>query len=473
MRKKNKSYPILEKITVSDFAAEGKCLARHGEIVVFIEGIVAPDDVVDLRVFKQKKNFWEAQVIKIHEASSQRTTPFCQHFGVCGGCKWQHIPYTTQLAQKQDQVTDNLERIGKIHLPEIQPILPSKETTYYRNKLEYTFSSNRWLTDEDMQKGEITDRTALGFHIPKRFDKILDIETCYLQPDPSNKIRLAVREFARQNNYPFFDLVKQEGFLRNLIIRTTTTSELMVIVQVFSKDEPKLYALLDFLRDTFPAITSLQYVINSKGNETFHDLEVVTYHGKSYITEKMEDLEFRVGPKSFYQTNAEQALELYKIARNYADLKGDELVYDLYTGTGTIANFVARQARKVVGLEYVPMAIEDAKINSEVNGISNTEFFAGDMKDLLTEDFLQENGHPDVVITDPPRAGMDAKVVEMLLKVAPQRIVYVSCNPATQARDLALLDEKYVVMAVQPVDMFPHTYHVENVAWLERRPVSN
>ncbi|MDJ1472696.1 23S rRNA (uracil(1939)-C(5))-methyltransferase RlmD [Cytophagaceae bacterium DM2B3-1] len=473
MRKKNKSYPILEKITVSDFAAEGKCLARYGEIVVFIEGIVAPGDVVDLRVFKQKKNFWEAQVIKIHEASSQRTTPFCQHFGVCGGCKWQHIPYTTQLAQKQDQVTDNLERIGKIHLPEIQPILPSKATTYYRNKLEYTFSSNRWLTDEDMQKGEITDRTALGFHIPKRFDKILDIETCYLQPDPSNKIRLAVREFARQNNYPFFDLVKQEGFLRNLIIRTTTTGELMVIVQVFSKDEPKLYALLDFLRDTFPAITSLQYVINAKGNETFHDLEVVTYHGKPYITEKMEDLEFRVGPKSFYQTNAEQALELYTIARTYADLKGDELVYDLYTGTGTIANFVARQAKKVVGLEYVPMAIEDAKINSEVNGISNTAFFAGDMKDLLTEDFLQANGYPDVVITDPPRAGMDAKVVEMLLKVAPQRIVYVSCNPATQARDLALLDEKYVVMAVQPVDMFPHTYHVENVAWLEKRPVSN
>lgn len=473
MRKKNKNYLILEKITVSDFAAEGKCLARHGEIVVFIEGMVAPGDVVDLRVFKQKKNFWEAQLLKIHEPSSQRTSPFCQHFGVCGGCKWQHIPYTTQLAQKQDQVTDNLERIGKIHLPEIQPILPSKETTYYRNKLEYTFSSNRWLTDEDMQKEEITDRTALGFHIPKRFDKILDIETCYLQPDPSNKIRLAVREFARKNNYPFFDLVKQEGFLRNLIIRTTTTGELMVIVQVFIKDEAKLYALLDFLRHTFPAITSLQYVINAKGNETFHDLEVVTYHGKPYITEKMEDLEFRVGPKSFYQTNAEQALALYKIARNYADLKGDELVYDLYTGTGTIANFVARKAKKVVGLEYVPMAIDDAKINSEINGISNTAFFAGDMKDLLTEDFLQKNGHPDVVITDPPRAGMDAKVVEMLLKAAPQRIVYVSCNPATQARDLALLDEKYVVMAVQPVDMFPHTYHVENVAWLEKRPVSN
>ncbi len=468
-KKKNKQQPVLEQITISDFAAEGKCIARHGDIVIFVEGAVAPGDVVDLRVFKQKKNFWEAQAIRIHTFSPQRTAPFCEHFGTCGGCKWQHIPYETQLRQKHQQVIDNLQRIAKVPLPDIQPILPSQDTTYYRNKLEYTFSSNRWLTNEDMQKGDIADRTALGFHIPKRFDKILDIEKCYLQPDPSNRIRLAVRQFARENNYPFFDLVKQEGFLRNLIIRTTTTGEVMVIVQVFQNDEEKIYPLLDFLRNTFPEITSLQYVINAKGNETFHDLEVVAYHGLPYITEQMEDLQFRIGPKSFYQTNAVQALELYKIAQGYAQLQGHELVYDLYTGTGTIANFVARQARKVIGLEYIPMAIEDAKVNSAVNGITNTEFYAGDMRDLLNEAFLQQHGHPDVVITDPPRAGMDARVIEMLLQAAPQRIVYVSCNPATQARDLALLDEKYAVTAVQPVDMFPHTYHVENVVCLEKR----
>jgi len=357
-----------------------------------------------------------------------------------------------------------------VPLPEIQPILPSGQTTYYRNKLEYTFSSNRWLTTEDMQSGdEVADRTALGFHIPRRFDKILDIENCYLQPDPSNRIRLAVREFARQHGYPFFDLVKQEGFLRNLIIRTTTTGEVMVIVQFFRDDEEKRNRLLVFLKTSFPEITSLLYVINPKGNETFHDLEVMPFHGEPYITERMEDLQSRVGPKSFYQTNATQALELYKVARQYANLQGHELVYDLYTGTGTIANFVARQARNVIGLEYVPMAIEDAKVNSQINGIRNTEFFAGDMKDLLNASFLNNHGHPDVVITDPPRAGMDASVVEMLRQAAPQRIVYVSCNPATQARDLALLDETYAVTAVQPVDMFPHTYHVENVALLQKR----
>ncbi len=470
MRKKNKQQPILEKITVSDFAAEGKCLARHGEMVVFIDGIAAPGDVVDLRVTKQKKNFWEAQVVQIHTYSAQRTTPFCQHFGTCGGCKWQHIPYEIQLQQKHQQVIDNLQRIAKVPLPEIQPILASPQTTFYRNKLEYTFSSNRWLTTNDMQSGEeILDRTALGFHIPRRFDKILDIETCYLQPDPSNAIRLAVREFVRKNKYPFFDLVKQEGYLRNLIIRTTTTGELMVIVQFFSEDEALRVPLLEYLKQSFPQITSLQYVINSKGNETFHDLEVVLYHGLPYITERMEDLQFRVGPKSFYQTNAVQALELYKVARSFAKLQGHELVYDLYTGTGTIANFVARQAKKVIGLEYVPMAIEDAKVNSQINGITNTDFYAGDMRDKLTGSFIQQNGIPDVVITDPPRAGMDEAVVMTLLDAAPQRIVYVSCNPATQARDLAWLDATYTVTAVQPVDMFPHTYHVENVVCLERK----
>jgi 23S rRNA (uracil1939-C5)-methyltransferase len=470
MRKKNKQQPVLEQITISDFAAEGKCIARHGEIVIFVEGIAAPGDVGDLRITKQKKSFWEAQVLRIHHLSPQRTTPFCEHFGTCGGCKWQHIPYEVQLHQKHQQVTDALQRIAKVPLPKIQPILASQATQFYRNKLEYTFSSNRWLTDADMQSGEeILDRTALGFHIPRRFDKILDIEKCYLQPDPSNRIRLAVRQFARENNYPFFDLVKQEGYLRNLIIRTTTTGEVMVIVQFFSDDEEKRGDLLNFLRNEFPEITSLQYVINAKGNETFHDLDVVLYSGKPFITERMENLEFRVGPKSFYQTNAVQALELYKIARNYARLQGDELVYDLYTGTGTIANFVAQQARKVIGLEYVPMAIEDAKVNSAINGIGNTEFYAGDMRDLLNETFIETHGRPDVVITDPPRAGMDARVVEMLLQAAPRRIVYVSCNPATQARDLALLDEKYTVTAVQPVDMFPHTYHVENVVCLEQK----
>jgi len=470
MRKKNKTPLILEGISITDFAAEGKCIARHGDVVIFVEGAVAPGDVADLRITKQKKNFWEAQPVRLLELSADRTTPFCQHFGTCGGCKWQHVPYEVQLRQKQQQVTDALQRIAKVPLPDIQPIMPSAQTTYYRNKLEYTFSSNRWLTNEDMQRDDIQDRTALGFHIPKRFDKILDIETCYLQPDPSNPIRLAVRQFVRENNYPFFDLVKQEGFLRNLIIRTTTTGEVMVIVQLFYKDEEKINRLLDFLQHTFPEITSLQYVINGKGNETFHDLEVVLYHGKPYITERMEDLQFRVGPKSFYQTNAVQAQELYKIARQYAGLQGHELVYDLYTGTGTIANFVARQARQVIGLEYVPMAIDDARVNSQINGITNTEFFAGDIKDLLDPAFLAQHGQPDVVITDPPRAGMDARVVEMLLQAAPQRIVYVSCNPATQARDLALLDAQYTVTAVQPVDMFPHTYHVENVVALDKKP---
>ncbi len=471
MRKKNKQQPILEKVTISDFAAEGKCIVRHEDRVIFVEGAVAPGDVVDLRITRQKKSFWEAQPVYIHSYSERRTEPFCQHFGTCGGCKWQHIPYDWQLQQKHQQVVDNLQRIAKVELPEIQPILPSGETVFYRNKLEYTFSSYRWLTEDEIQQDQILDRTALGFHIPKRFDKILDIEQCYLQPDPSNRIRLAVREFGRANGYTFFDLVKQHGLLRNLIIRTATTGELMVIVQFFYKDEEKITQLMTFLNQSFPEITSLQYVINPKGNETFGDLEVILFAGLPYITERMEDLQFRVGPKSFYQTNARQAWELYKIARTYAALQGDELVYDLYTGTGTIANFVAHQARKVIGLEYVPMAIEDAKVNAQINDIANTEFFAGDMKDLLSPAFLAQHGKPDVVITDPPRAGMDERVVQTLIEAAPEKIVYVSCNPATQARDIALMDSHYKVVAVQPVDMFPHTYHVENVVLLERRPI--
>jgi len=362
---------------------------------------------------------------------------------------------------------DSLTRIAKVVLPPIRPILPSAATTYYRNKLEFTFSSNRWLTAEEMAAREDLERSALGFHVPRRFDKIVDIQHCYLQPDPSNPIRLSVRDYARRHGFPFFDHVRMEGFVRNLIVRTTLTGEVMLIVQVGFPQMQWLEGLLNHVRKEFPQITSLQYVINSKGNDTFHDLEVKLYHGLPYITERMEDLQFRVGPKSFYQPNAAQAYELYKIARSFARLEGSETVYDLYTGTGTIANFVARQARKVIGLEYVPMAIEDAKVNAQINDIANTQFFAGDIKDLLTDEFLATHGHPDVVITDPPRAGMDEAVTRMLLKAAPRRIVYVSCNPATQARDLAILDEKYAVQDVQPVDMFPHTYHVENVVLLE------
>lgn len=467
MKRRKEKQEVLEKITIQDIAAEGKCIARQEDMVIFVDGSVAPGDVVDLRVTRKKKNFMEASLIRFHSYSTKRGTPFCEHFGVCGGCKWQHIPYEAQLQYKQQQVIDNLERIAKVPIPAVNPILPASEATYYRNKLEFTFSSSRWLTAEDIKSQESLDKNALGFHIPKRFDKILDIEHCYLQTDPSNAIRLAVKKYAQENNIPFFDLVKQEGFLRNLIIRTTNTGEIMVILQVYYDDWNVLEPMLQHLHQEFPQITSLQYIINSKGNDTFQDLDVVTFAGKPYITEQMEGLQFRVGPKSFYQTNAQQAYELYKIARELADLKRQETVYDLYTGTGTIALFIARQASKVVGLEYVAMAIEDAKVNTKINNISNASFFAGDIKDLLTEKFMEVNGWPDVVITDPPRAGMDPKVVEMLLKAAPQKIVYVSCNPATQARDIALLDAKYAVKVIQPVDMFPHTYHVENVVLLE------
>jgi 23S rRNA (uracil1939-C5)-methyltransferase len=470
MRKQKKEkFPLLKNITISGIAAEGKCIARAEDMVVFVEGMVAPGDVVDLQITRKKKNFIEAAPVHFHSRSSQRTEPFCEHFGVCGGCKWQHIPYHTQLSYKQQQVTDNLERIAKVPLPPVQEILPSAETSYYRNKLEFTFSPNRWLTQEDIQSSKQFDRRTLGFHIPKRFDKILDIAHCYLQPEPSNPIRLAVKEYARNHNLSFFDNVKNEGFLRNLIIRTSGTSEVMVILQVYHDDRPAIEHLLDHILTNFPEITSLQYVINPKGNDTFHDLEVHLFAGKAYITEQMENLQFRVGPKSFYQTNSLQAYELYKITREYARLQGHETVYDLYTGTGTIANFVAHQARKVVGLEYVEMSIEDAKVNSQINHIHNTTFLAGDMKHLLTEDLYSRHGKPDVVITDPPRAGMDPQVIDMLLVAAPERIVYVSCNPATQARDIALMDAKYAVKAVQPVDMFPHTYHVENIVQMERK----
>ena len=458
---------VLEGVTIEGIAAEGKCIARVDEQVVFVEK-VAPGDVVDVRITRKKPSFMEGTPVKFHSYSKDRVEPFCKHFGTCGGCKWQHIPYDMQLSYKHQQVVDNLERIAKVELPEIQPILGSANTQYYRNKLEYTFTNWKWLTKEEIETEDELDRRALGFHMPGRFDKILDIDKCYHQADPSNDIRNGVRDYCIEHDIPFYDLVKKTGNLRNLIIRNSVLNEWMVIIQ-FALDEEKNEGLLEYLRDGFPELTSIQYVINNQPNENFHDLEVVCFHGKAYITEEMEGIQFRVGPKSFYQTNAKQAYELYKIAQDFANIQPEEVVYDLYTGTGTIANFVAKQAKQVVGVEYVEAAIEDAKVNSEINGIENTSFFAGDMKDVLTDEFLKENGQPDVVITDPPRAGMHPDVVKMLLRIEAHRIVYVSCNPATQARDLALLDEKYSVAKVQPVDMFPQTHHVENVVSLELR----
>lgn len=464
-KSKKKKFEILEQVKIEDMVAEGKCLARHDNMVIFVAG-VAPGDVVDLRITRKKKSFLEAEPVHFHELSELRVQPFCEHFGTCGGCKWQHIGYDTQLYFKQKQVKDNLERIGKVPLPEFDPILGSEKTRYYRNKLEYTFSNTSWLTKEQIQSGQEFDRDALGFHIPGRFDKILDIKHCYLQPDPSNAIRLEVRKYAKEHNLPFFDIVKQVGYMRNLIIRTANTGELMVIVQVYEDRPEEMQALMEHLAATFPEITSLQYVVNAKGNETFHDLEVICYKGLPYIHEEMEGIKFRVGPKSFYQTNADQAYELYKRTRELANLSGNELVYDLYTGAGTIANFVAKQAREVIGIEYVPSAIEDAKINSQINNITNTTFYAGDMKDILSDELIARHGRPEVVITDPPRAGMHEDVVQKLLQVHPNRIVYVSCNPATQARDIEWLSEKYDVTRVQPVDMFPQTHHVENIVLL-------
>ena len=462
----------MEKVTITDVAAEGKAIARVDDMVVFVPYVV-PGDVVDLQVKRKKHHYAEAEAVYFHSYSPVRAVPFCQHYGVCGGCKWQILPYEEQIKYKQKQVTDNLTRIGKIELPEISPILGSKKTQYYRNKLEYTFSNKRWLTAEEVKQEVTYDQmNAVGFHIPTAFDKVLAIEKCWLQDDITNRLRNSIRDFAYAHGYSFQNLRTHEGMLRNLIVRTSSTGELMVILvcKIESDEEMERYReLLQFVADTFPEITSLLYFINNKVNDTITDLEVHTFCGKDHIYEEMEGLRFKVGPKSFYQTNSEQAYELYKVAREFAGLTGNELVYDLYTGTGTIANFVARQARQVVGIEYVPEAIEDAKVNSNINGITNTLFYAGDMKDLLTDDFIQEHGRPDVIITDPPRAGMHQDVVDVILRAEPQRIVYVSCNPATQARDLQLLDAKYRVTAVQPVDMFPHTHHVENVVRLEKR----
>lgn len=472
MARKKKELPLLEKVTITDVAAEGKAVAKVNELVIFVPYVV-PGDVVDLQVKRKKNHYAEAVAVKFHEKSPLRTEPFCSHFGVCGGCKWQCLSYEEQLKYKQKQVFDNLTRIGKVELPEFRPILGSEKTRFYRNKLEFTFSNKRWLTEEEVKQDVKYDQmNAVGFHIPGAFDKVLAIDKCWLQDDISNQIRNAVRDYAYAHDFPFFDLRTQEGLLRNIMIRTSSTGELMVVLQCKVTDDEghrKMEEILQFMADSFPQITSLMYVINNKCNDTIGDLDVEVFKGNDHIFEEMEGLRFKVGPKSFYQTNSEQAYNLYKVAREFAGLTGNELVYDLYTGTGTIANFVARQARKVVGIEYVPEAIEDAKVNSALNGIDNTLFYAGDMKDILTNDFIAEHGRPDVIITDPPRAGMHNDVIDVILAAEPKRIVYVSCNPATQARDLQLLDGKYKVTAVQPVDMFPHTHHVENVVQLERR----
>lgn len=472
MARKKKELPLLEKITITDVAAEGKALAKVNDLVVFVPYVV-PGDVVDLQVKRKKNHYAEAVAVKFHEYSPVRAVPFCQHYGICGGCKWQCLPYTEQIKYKQKQVTDNLTRIGKIELPEISPIIGSEKTEFYRNKLEFTFSNKRWLTEEEVKEDVKYDQmNAVGFHIPGAFDKVLAIEKCWLQDDISNQIRNAIRDYAYKHNYSFFNLRSQEGMLRNLMIRTSSTGELMVLLQCKIVEESEMdlmKQLLAFVAERFPQITSLLYVVNNKCNDTINDLEVMVFKGNDHIFEEMEGLRFKIGAKSFYQTNSGQAYNLYKVARNFAGLTGKELVYDLYTGTGTIANFVSRQAKKVIGIEYVPEAIEDAKVNSAINGIDNTLFYAGDMKDILTQEFINQHGRPDVIITDPPRAGMHDDVINTILFAEPQRIVYVSCNPATQARDLSLLDAKYKVMAVQPVDMFPHTHHVENVVLLEKR----
>ena len=472
MSRKKKSLPVLENITITDYAAEGKALARVNELVVFVPFAV-PGDVVDLQVRRKKHSYCEAEIVRFIKYSERRVKPFCQHFGICGGCKWQNIPYDEQLRMKQKQVYDQLTRIGKVNLPEFNQILGSVKTQGYRNKLEFGCSNRRWLTQDEIASGsDFTQMNAVGFHITGAFDKILPIEKCWLMDDLQNKIRNAIRDYAYEHDMVFYDIRKQCGLLRDIMVRNSDTGEWMVLIQFhYEKDEDEVIAknLLQHIADSFPEITSLLYVNNQKGNDTFNDLNIEVFKGNDYIYETMDGLTFKVGAKSFYQTNTKQAYHLYSVVRNFANLTGNELVYDLYTGTGTIANFVSRYAKRVIGIEYVPEAIEDAKINSEINNISNTLFFAGDMKDILTESFISENGTPDIIITDPPRAGMHPDVVQTIIKTAPKRIVYVSCNPATQARDLSLLDNLYEVVAVQPVDMFPHTPHVENVVLLNRR----
>ncbi len=468
MGRKKQALPLLEKVTIENIGAEGKSLARVDNMVVFVKEAI-PGDVCDLQVFRKKGRYMEARVVNYLSYSDQRTLPFCEHFGVCGGCKWQHLPYDRQLFYKQQQVEDAFRHIAGVLVPETSPILASNPTTNYRNKMEFTFSRHRWLLDHEAASEKSFEHTnAVGLHVPGRFDKVVAIERCHLQGDPSNPIRNFLRDLALEKGVSFYDHRTNEGLLRNLIIRNSTLGEVMVILSV-QFDEPVVFEILDELKKRFPDLTSLMYTINPKKNETLYDQDILVWSGRDHIFEKLEDLTFKIGPKSFFQTNSYQALELYRKTREFAGLSGKEIVYDLYTGTGTIANFIAPRAGTVVGIESVPEAIEDAKENSRINNIGNARFFAGDMKDLFSDSFIKEQGKPDVIITDPPRAGMHTRVVDQILKIAPHRIVYVSCNPATQARDVELLGDAYEVIKIQPVDMFPHTHHVENIALLERK----
>lgn len=470
MSRKRTERIVFENVEVLDAGAKGVSVAKAPDgKVIFIPNVV-PGDVVDVQTVKKRKAYYEGKAVKFHKLSDNRIEPVCEHFGACGGCKWQNMSYEQQLFYKNQEVFNNLKRIGKIELPDFEPILGSEETFFYRNKMEFSFSNARWLTPEEIESGEeMGKENALGFHIPKMWDKILDIKKCHLQQDPSNEIRNEIRRFANENNIAFFNPRESEGLLRTLMIRTASTGEVMVLIQFFYNNKEEIKLILDFLAERFPAITSLQYVINGKANDTIYDQDVVLFKGRDYILEEMEGLKFSINAKSFYQTNSAQAYELYKVTRDYAGLTGNELVYDLYTGTGTIAQFVSKKAGKVIGVEAVPEAIEDAKLNAERNNITNCDFFVGDMKNVFNDEFIQTHGHPDVIITDPPRDGMHKDVVEQILKIAPKRVVYVSCNSATQARDLALMDHKYQVVKVRPVDMFPQTHHVENVVLLELR----
>ncbi len=470
MGRKNTDKVVFHQIKVLDAGAKGVSVAKAPDgKVVFIPNVV-PGDVVDVQTFKKRKAYYEGKAVKFHEFSEHRVDPICEHFGVCGGCKWQNMNYDQQLFFKHNEVKNHLQRIGKIELPEFEPILGSEKKFFYRNKMEFSFSNSRWLTEAEIGSDqELDNKNALGFHIPKMWDKILDIKKCHLQEDPSNAIRNEVRDFANANGLTFFNPREHSGLLRTLMLRTASTGEIMVLVQFFEDDQANRELLLDHLYAQFPQITSLQYVVNNKANDTLYDQDIILYKGRNYILEEMEGLKFSINAKSFYQTNSDQAYELYKITREFAGLTGNETVYDLYTGTGTIAQFVSKKAKKVIGVESVPDAIKDAKANAERNNIDNCEFFVGDMKVVFNDAFIAQHGQPDVIITDPPRDGMHKDVIEQILKIAPEKVVYVSCNSATQARDLALMDEKYKVTRVRPVDMFPQTHHVENVILLERR----
>ena len=472
MGKRRKDYPLIEGLHITTLAAEGKAMGKVDNQVVFV-AMAVPGDVVDVQIRKHHRRYMEGTIVRFVEKSPLRVEPFCEHFGVCGGCKWQSLPYEEQLKQKTTQVEDQLVRIGHLNIPEVRPCLGSERTREYRNKLEFTFADKRWLTYEEIaEAGDIASTPAVGFHIPGCFDKVLDINRCHLQIDISNRIRLATKAFCIEHDYSFHNARLHEGLMRTMVIRTASTGEIMVIVVFNENDTERINALMSYLKAEFPEITSLIYMVNEKWNDSLGDREPICFAGKDHIIEEMEGLKFKVGPKSFYQTNSEQAYELYKVTRDFADLKPTDILYDLYTGTGTIANFCARRAAKVVGVEYVPEAIEDAKINSEINNIENTVFYAGDMKDVMSDEFIARNGRPDVIILDPPRAGVDERVLEVIKRAAPERMVYVSCNPSTQARDLALLDDMYEILAVQPVDMFPHTHHVENVVKLRKRTLA-